>query len=537
MKRPRGTRTAKPKQRRRPQGDADRKLRFLLELGQLIGLDLDIDDMLIAIARKAADVTDSERFAILLYDAESKELWGKLPTPEGVRVLRTPPELGISGFSFRTGKTVNVRDVSKDPRFYKNIDLLTGRRTKSLLSVPFQGRSGQPLGVIELINKKSGVFTREDELFLKTFSNHIKVFIEMAQLQKARLEAISRAKEDLEQLNRAKGKALDHLSHEMKTPLAVMQGIVRVLSRKSDKDGSLSRVKPLFDILERNLSRLLGLEEETEEIVKTHQEVEGGFILKEFDRLWRHLAGIIPIPHEVRVRIADLHGWLAAHLPHRREALEHILILPFLRERIAYAQRQIPHREITLTASGDEDLYVLADPHILSSVVDGLLKNAIENTPDEGKIEVTAERDSDRLVIRVRDFGVGITGENREHVFDGLFHTQEDIDYGSKRPYDFSAGGKGLELLLMKIYGQLFGFRLSVESSRCIYLPTDKDLCPGRISLCSHCKGSETCTASGGSVFSVFFPLAGGYMLKYDSGSENASRGNGEKHEQERPTD
>ena len=529
MKHAGNVRIARPKHRGRAPGDAERKLHFLLELGQLIGLDLDIDDMLIAIARKAADVTDSERFAILLYDAASNELWGKLPTPEGVRVLRTPPELGISGFSFRTGKTVNVKDVGKDPRFYKNIDLLTGHRTKSLLSVPFQGRSGQPLGVIELINKKNGVFTREDELFLKTFSNHIKVFIEMAQLQKARLEAISRAKEDLERLNRAKSKALDHLSHEMKTPLAVMQGVVRVLSRKSDKEGPSSHIRPMLDILERNLSRLLGLEEETEEIVKTHQEVEGGFILNEFDRLWRHLAGVIPIPHEVRVRIADLHGWLAAHLPHRREALEHILLLPFLKQRISYAETQIPHREVTLRASGDKELYVLADPHILSSVVDGLLKNAIENTPDEGKIEVTVERNSDGLIIRVRDFGVGITADNREHIFDGLFHTQEDIDYGSKRPYDFSAGGKGLELLLMKIYGQLFGFRLSVESKRCIYLPTDKDLCPGRISLCSHCKETATCTASGGSVFSVFFPLAGGYMLQYEAGSANASQGYGEK--------
>ena len=67
---------------------------------------------------------------------------------------------------------------------------------------------------------------------------------------------------------------------------------------------------------------------------------------------------------------------------------------------------------------------------------------------------------------------------------------------------------KGLDLMKIKIQGKQFGLDVSAESKRCIYLPKNEGICPGRISLCHHCKGPEDCLASGGSIFSVSFPLA-----------------------------
>jgi hypothetical protein len=59
--------------------------------------------------------------------------------------------------------------------------------------------------------------------------------------------------------------------------------------------------------------------------------------------------------------------------------------------------------------------------------------------------------------------------------------------------------------LKMKVYGKRFGFDISAESERCMHLPKDRDLCPGKISLCEHCKQPEDCLSSGGSTFSLFF--------------------------------
>ena len=108
------------------------------------------------------------------------------------------------------------------------------------------------------------------------------------------------------------------------------------------------------------------------------------------------------------------------------------------------------------------------------------------------------------------DFGIGITKENQRHLFDGLFHTLDTELYSSKKPYDFGAGGKGLNLLRIKTYGQRFGFDISAASQRCIYLPTDRDLCPGKISECPHCKTLEECLQSGGSTFCLTFTVMEG---------------------------
>jgi len=119
------------------------------------------------------------------------------------------------------------------------------------------------------------------------------------------------------------------------------------------------------------------------------------------------------------------------------------------------------------------------------------------------------ERRGQRVLLQVQDSGVGITDENQRHIFEGLFPTQEAELYSSKRPYDFNAGGKGLDLFRMRVYGQRFGFGLSMESRRCTHLPTDRALCSGKISSCPHCHGREDCSASGGSTFCVSFPASG----------------------------
>ena len=147
------------------------------------------------------------------------------------------------------------------------------------------------------------------------------------------------------------------------------------------------------------------------------------------------------------------------------------------------------------------------DPFILREVAEGLIKNAIENTPDGGLIEVTAEQDNTGVLLRVTDRGVGITEENQASLLDGLFHTKETELYATKKPFEFGAGGKGLDLLRIKYYAKRYGFDISLKSTRCVYIPTDSDICPGNIAQCSHCNTVDDCNKSGGTTFTVTFPV------------------------------
>jgi len=102
---------------------------------------------------------------------------------------------------------------------------------------------------------------------------------------------------------------------------------------------------------------------------------------------------------------------------------------------------------------------------------------------------------------------VGIIPEHQAHIFEGFFPTQDTMLYASKKPFEFNAGGRGADLLRMKIFSERLGFKISMTSSRCIHIPGSGDICPGRISACGFCKSPEDCSRSGGTTFRVTFPV------------------------------
>ena len=455
--------------------ESARKLRSLLELGQMIGLDLQLNEMLLQIAQKACEVMEADRCSVFLYDSVSDELWSTVAMGMGGDVIRMSSKAGIGGHSFQTGEVINLKDVYADPRFNKDIDTHTGYRTRSLLCMPLYTRAGTRLGVIQLLNKKTGFFTEEDETFLKTFGNHASFFIEIAQLQKARFDALEQSRKELERLNIAKSKALDHLSHELRTPIAVIQGNLRNLKRKLHANSSPIAEEKLFKTLEKHFGRLLDIQQKTEKILRSCQELERVF------------------PSDGSKRKGAI-------------SFEPISLVSFSERSLEKTKERANHRNLHFQIQGERTLTVSMVSGILEEILEGLLKNAIENTPDEGMIRIVVEPKGPKVLLRVQDFGIGITPENQRYIFDGLFPTQEMEVYSSRRGYDFGAGGKGLDLLQMKVYAQRYGLELSMESQRCIHIPTDHDICPGRITVCPHCQTQEDCLKSGGSIFTVSFP-------------------------------
>jgi signal transduction histidine kinase len=458
--------------------ERDRKFHSLLELGQIIGLDLQLKEMLLQISEKACEVMEADRGSVFLYDPNTDELWSTVALGMGGEVIRIPSWSGLAGACFQSGDTINLEDVYQDPRFKKGVDAHTGYHTRSLLCMPLYTRAGSILGVIQLLNKKEGVFSEEDEAFLRIFANHVSVFIEIAQLHQARIDALEQSRKELEQLNKAKTKALDHLSHELKTPLAVIQGRIRLLKRETQAQIAPLVREEFFESLEKNLNRLMDIQQEADQIIRSHQKLE------------------------MRPRLADFD-----HSP--SGSPESISLHAFTEAILESVKRRAIHRDIQFQMDGEKDLHLLIDPKILEEILVGLLKNAVENTPDEGMIRVILEQKAQWIQLKVQDFGIGISKENKRHLFGGLFHTVDTGLYTSKRPYDFGAGGKGLDLLRIKTYAQRFGFDISAGSQRCPCIPTERDLCPGRISSCSYCKTREDCLNSGGSTFCLTFSVGG----------------------------
>jgi Nif-specific regulatory protein len=135
---------------------------------------------LITIETKA--LLKADRVSIFLLDREKCELWSVISQEK--KIMRFDARLGIAGDVVMTGQTINVPDAYEHPLFYKELDLKTGYRTRTLLAVPLRNLRGEIIGVGEAINKEKGLFTDEDAEILQTLAAHVSDTIETAQLEK-----------------------------------------------------------------------------------------------------------------------------------------------------------------------------------------------------------------------------------------------------------------------------------------------------------------------------------------------------------------
>ncbi len=76
---------------------------------------------------------------------------------------------------------MNIPDAYSDPRFNRGVDQKTGFRTRTILCMPISIR-GSVIGVVQMLNKRLGVFTSEDEASFEIFSGYCGLAIHHAKL-------------------------------------------------------------------------------------------------------------------------------------------------------------------------------------------------------------------------------------------------------------------------------------------------------------------------------------------------------------------
>ena len=134
------------------------------------------------ITKEAKRLMGVDRVSIFLFDRERCELWSAISQEN--QVMRLDARLGIAGKVAMTGEIINVADAYEHPLFYKEIDLQTGFRTRSLLAVPLKNLRGDVIGVCEAVNKSEGSFNDEDAEILETLAAHAADAFETAEFRK-----------------------------------------------------------------------------------------------------------------------------------------------------------------------------------------------------------------------------------------------------------------------------------------------------------------------------------------------------------------
>ncbi|MGB9720729.1 MAG: sensor domain-containing diguanylate cyclase [bacterium] len=162
-----------------------KEMETLNEIVRAINSSLLPKEILKIIMEKTADFVKAEGWSILLLDHDKQELVFEAAAGEAGQKLigiRLKVNQGVAGWVARTGKSLIVEDVSKDPRFYDGVDKKTKFTTKSILCVPMKSRE-KIIGVVEVVNKIGGEpFTNNDLEIFENLVQHITIALRNAQI-------------------------------------------------------------------------------------------------------------------------------------------------------------------------------------------------------------------------------------------------------------------------------------------------------------------------------------------------------------------
>jgi signal transduction histidine kinase len=441
-----------------------------------ISSNLSLKPLLHKVMSLTEEILNNEVSAVMLVDPHNKELYWEVSRGdkseffEGKQTL--PLGKGIAGSVAFTGEAVLLNDVHQDPRWDGTYDKKTGFRTRSMICVPILFHDNI-LGIIEVINKKEGEFTSRDLRILEVLAAQTGAAIENAMIHGQLEEAF----EELKLLDKAKERVINHLSHELKTPLSLISGVLGKIEREFQK-ARIAGMGKTIDRGQRNVSRLLDLHGKIDDILKQRP-------VEEKDKILSIIEDAASFVEELKEEIPGHHARLLERISSRIESLyrteevrmEKINLDDFLDKLCDKEIDSMGGREIAISRNFTHNLAITMDKEVLEKSFLGILKNAIENTPDEGEIEITASSNNRETCIEIRDYGVGITEQNKKMIFGGFFHTQETYHYSTKQPYAFDAGGTGSDLLRIKSLSERFGFSVNFDSTRCRFIPTG-DLLP-----------------------------------------------------------
>ena len=101
-----------------------------------------------------------------------------------------------------------------------------------------------------------------------------------------------------------------------------------------------------------------------------------------------------------------------------------------------------------------DDVRIQSDPELLSLVWNNLISNAVKFTPDGGKISVTLKAEEHQVIVQVRDTGCGMKPEVGQHIFEKFY--QGDTSHATQ--------GNGLGLALVKRVVDILNGEIGVQS-------------------------------------------------------------------------
>jgi signal transduction histidine kinase len=371
-----------------------------------------LQDLIEQALRTMLDVLDAENGSVLLADKESEQLVfyhsiGDKPVPQGAVI---PWKQGIAGAVFHSRKPEIVTDAHDDPRHFVDIDLACGSVTRDMITIPLKKWEGEPIGVVQVMNKRQGRLNDEDLGILTIICALTATAVEQARLfENAKLAEVAQMMGDI--------------THDIKNllmPVVCGAGILQaeineLLERLPDVEieraqASRTLCNEVIDMLKDDARRIQDRVKEIADCVKgltTPLELA---------------------PCQVADVVSNVYKTLGVMAQDRRVSLktEQLEWLPL----------------------------IVADERRLYNAFYNLVNNAIPEVPPGGTVTVRGVHDpaADTITISVIDTGKGMHPEVRDRLFTG-------------RAISSKPGGTGLGTKIIKDVVKAHNGTISVESA------------------------------------------------------------------------
>jgi len=343
---------------------------------------------------------------ILGEDGESQAFaQGLAQDPQAANGSFELAEVPLLRKSFDSAKTVYVDDIATEPDSFG-----LHPRARSLAAVPLQ-REARVVGGVYLEHSEARAFNTDRLAFLERLADHASIAITNALLYA-----------QVQSANLAKSEFISFISHELKTPMTSIKGYSDLLAQETV--GTINQAQADFlGTIRSNADRMATLVSDLADISR----IESGRLKLEFEAL-------------------DL-----------REALEEVI--RSVRQRLQARN----HRLILEGLDGQEPAW--ADRTRLIQILANLLSNAVKYTPEGGEIVLAVDaadnvwdsKGAPRVLhVSVADNGIGISSEERHHVFQKFFRSE------SRQVRE--APGTGLGLSITKYLVELQGGQIWFES-------------------------------------------------------------------------
>lgn len=169
------------------------RTRKLIELSRRLAATGDLQSILSTVIDALRDLLDADRATVFEFDPKTNELFTQVAhgigdADDAPSVIRIPMGAGIAGAAATSKRIVNIPDAYADERFNRAVDQRTGYRTRTILAIPLLDHDGVMVGVAQVLNRREGVFTDEDEMLAEGLAANAAVAMKRGRLIEDRIE-------------------------------------------------------------------------------------------------------------------------------------------------------------------------------------------------------------------------------------------------------------------------------------------------------------------------------------------------------------